>query len=351
MIEVTNLTKQYGKKRAVDNISFSVDAGEILGFLGPNGAGKSTTMNILTGYISSTSGTVKIDGIDILEEPLKAKKKIGYLPEMPPLYVDMTVEKYLRFMYELKKVTLPRDAHINEICQTVKIEDVKHRLIKNLSKGYRQRVGLAQALLGYPEVLILDEPTVGLDPQQIIEIRNLIRDLGQKHTIILSSHILPEVQAVCDRVIVIAHGKLVANDTPDHLTIGLSQNKLQVTVEGDEQTILQTLQNVEHVLQVSKLKENADGSLVFSVEAESDQDIRRQLSFALAQAQLGLLSLQVEAMSLEDVFLELVENESKDTQLDEQTEETADEEPAEVFSVDGQSESDSSNVSSEGREE
>ena len=197
MIEVKNLKKRYGNKLAVNDVSFTVENGEILGFLGPNGAGKSTTMNIITGYLSSTEGTVTIDGCEILEDPIGAKSKIGYLPEFPPLYPDMTVIKYLEFMYDLKKVKLPKKAHIAEVCDLVKITHVKDRVIKNLSKGYKQRVGLAQALLGNPELLILDEPTVGLDPKQIIEIRNLIKSLGKKHTVILSSHVLPEVQATC----------------------------------------------------------------------------------------------------------------------------------------------------------
>ena len=217
MIEVTNLVKKYGKHTAVNNISFTVKEGEILGFLGPNGAGKSTTMNMITGYIASTEGTVTIDGHDILEEPEKAKKFIGYLPEQPPLYFDMTVLEYMKFAADLKKI--PKDkkkAMIEEVMDMVKITDMKNRLIKNLSKGYRQRVGLAQAILGYPEVIILDEPTVGLDPKQIIEIRDLIKSLKKKHTVILSSHILSEVSAVCDYVLIISHGKLVASDTPDN---------------------------------------------------------------------------------------------------------------------------------------
>ena len=203
MIEVVNLSKHYGDKKAVDGISFKAESGEILGFLGPNGAGKSTTMNILTGYISSTDGKALIDGIDILENPIKAKQKIGYLPEIPPLYVDMTVKEYLCYVYDLKKCKLPRNTHLADICRLVKIENVYNRIIKNLSKGYKQRVGLAQALVGNPPVLILDEPTVGLDPNQIIEIRTLIKKLGRNHTVILSSHILSEVQAVCDRIVVI----------------------------------------------------------------------------------------------------------------------------------------------------
>ena len=213
MIEVKNLTKHYGDKKAVDDISFKVKDGEILGFLGPNGAGKSTTMNMLTGYISSTSGTVNINGVDILDDPIKAKANIGYLPEIPPLYIDMTVKAYLNFVFDLKKCKLPRKTHLRDICDLCKITDVKDRIIKHLSKGYKQRVGLAQALIGNPPVLILDEPTVGLDPKQMVEIRNLIKKLGRNHTVILSSHILSEIQMVCDRVIIINKGKIAADDT------------------------------------------------------------------------------------------------------------------------------------------
>ena len=241
MIEVKNLTKRYGTNVALDNVSFSVEEGKILGFLGPNGAGKSTTMNIITGYLSSTEGTVTVGGYDILENPNEAKKLIGYLPELPPLYMDMTVKEYLNFMYDLKKVTLPREKHIQEICRLVKIQNVYKRLIGNLSKGYKQRVGIAQALLGNPPVLILDEPTVGLDPKQIIEIRRLIKDLGRNHTVILSSHILPEVQAVCERVIIINNGKLVADGATDRLAHDLSaDHRLIIRVAGPENDVTGT---------------------------------------------------------------------------------------------------------------
>ena len=212
MIKIDHLVKHFGDKKAVNDISFTVEAGEIVGFLGPNGAGKSTTMNILTGYLSSTSGSAIIDGVDILENPMEAKKKIGFLPEQPPLYLDMTVEEYLNFVYELKGCTLSRKKHLAEICEVVKITNVYKRMIKNLSKGYKQRVGIAQALIGNPKVIIFDEPTIGLDPKQIIEIRNLIKTLGRDHTVILSTHILPEAQAVCDRIIIINEGKVVANE-------------------------------------------------------------------------------------------------------------------------------------------
>ena len=232
MIEVRNLTKHYGDKRAVNDISFTVEDGEILGFLGPNGAGKSTTMNMLTGYISSTSGQALINGVDILENPIKAKSFIGYLPELPPLYLDMTVKGYLNYVYDLKKCHLPRRAHLTEVMTLCKVNDVKDRIMKNLSKGYKQRVGLAQALIGNPPVLILDEPTVGLDPKQILEIRTLIKKLGKNHTVILSSHILSEIQAVCDRIIIINKGQIAAHDTTDNLSTNETSR-----IESDSATI------------------------------------------------------------------------------------------------------------------
>ena len=245
MIEVRNLTKHYGDKIAVNDISFTVEDGEILGFLGPNGAGKSTTMNMLTGYISSTSGTALINGIDILDDPIKAKANIGYLPEIPPLYIDMTVKSYLNFIFDLKKCKLPRKAHLSDICELCKVTDVKDRIIKHLSKGYKQRVGLAQALIGNPPVLVLDEPTVGLDPKQIIEIRNLIKKLGRTHTVILSSHILSEIQAVCDRVIIINKGEIAADDTADNLSKKISaDHRLIVRIEGKKDEILYELRKI-----------------------------------------------------------------------------------------------------------
>lgn len=235
MITISNLTKKYGDKYALDNISFNVKKGEVLGFLGPNGAGKSTTMNIITGYISYTDGSVNIDGYDILENPIEVKKKIGYLPEIPPLYLDMVVWDYLEFVYELKKIkTEDEKSHIQQVIDMVKIDNVKNRKIANLSKGYRQRVGLAGALIGDPEILILDEPTVGLDPKQIIEIRNVIKELGKEKTVILSSHILSEISAVCDRVIIINKGKFVAEDTPKNLSDKLGDNKKMLfRISGD----------------------------------------------------------------------------------------------------------------------
>ena len=251
MIEVKHLTKQYGDKLAVNDISFTVEDGEILGLLGPNGAGKSTTMNMLTGYISSTSGQALINGIDILEDPIKAKAQIGYLPELPPLYLDMTVMGYLNFVYDLKKCKLPRRSHLKDVCNLCRISDVSGRVIKHLSKGYRQRVGLAQALINNPPILILDEPTVGLDPKQIIEIRTLVKKLGKKHTVILSSHILSEVQEVCDRVVIINHGQIAANDTIDNLSKAVSGvNRLVVRISGPKNEVLQAIRTIDDVTKV-----------------------------------------------------------------------------------------------------
>ena len=314
MIEVVNLSKHYGEKKAVDNISFKAEDGEILGFLGPNGAGKSTTMNMLTGYISSTSGKALIDGIDILEDPVKAKSKIGYLPEIPPLYVDMTVKEYLYFVYDLKKCKLPRISHLKDICNLVKIDDVYDRVIKNLSKGYRQRVGLAQALVGNPKTLILDEPTVGLDPKQIIEIRSLIRKLGKNHTVILSSHILSEVQAVCDKIVVINEGKIVANDTEENLSTKLSgDNTLYVTIEGDKgdtDKITRMLQRLEGVSQVHFAGEHKNGSADFRIETKDNCDIRKELFTKTAENGWYILEMKSCELNLEDIFLRLTMGEN-----------------------------------------
>ena len=283
MIEVKNLVKQYGSKRAVDDISFTINKGEILGFLGPNGAGKSTTMNMITGYLSSTSGTVLIDGHDILEEPLEAKKHIGYLPELPPLYLDMTVKEYLGFVYELKKCTLPREQHLAEICRTVKIEHVYGRLIKNLSKGYKQRVGVAGALVGAPDVLILDEPTVGLDPQQIIDIRNLIKDLGKKHT-----------------------------DTPDNLSRSLAGNtKLQARIVGPQSEVVAAVSAMDGVARVLPLGEKTDGSVEYTIEPEEGKDVRAGLFDLLSKQGWQMLGLKGSEMSLEDIFLHLIQDDAQ----------------------------------------
>lgn len=306
MIEVSHLTKRYGDKYAVNDISFSVNEGEILGFLGPNGAGKSTTMNMLTGYLSSNEGTVKIAGIDILEEPNNAKKHIGYLPEIPPLYTDMTVKEYLNFIYDLKGCKLKRDAHIQEICSLVKIAGVYGRVIKNLSKGYRQRVGFAQALIGNPDVLILDEPTVGLDPKQIIEIRSLIKHLGKKHTVILSSHILPEVQSVCDRIIIINQGKIVADDTEVNLSNSIvRRHRIEARIAGPEDAVLKTVSGMSGVKKVTPLGSKEPDSFDFRIETEEGKDVRRELFTVLSDRGWPLLSLDSGEMTLEDIFLKL----------------------------------------------
>lgn len=309
MVEIKNLTKKYGDNLAVDNISFTVSKGEILGFLGPNGAGKSTTMNILTGYLSCTSGEVKIDGYDILDNPIEAKKRIGYLPEHPPLYMDMTVSEYLDFVYDLKGVKEERTEHLSKIMDAVKITDVKNRLISNLSKGYKQRVGLAQAMVGNPEVLILDEPTVGLDPKQIIEIRDVIKKLGRDHTVILSSHILQEVNAICERVIIINKGKLVASDTAENLGKSISnENKFQLRVAGDERSILDALEGISGIKYIKSLGRKEAGSIDFIVEAEPNVDVRTPIFNALAQCGLPILAMQALDLSLEDIFLEVTQN-------------------------------------------
>ena len=285
MIEVKNLVKDYGKHHAVKDISFSVPDGQIVGLLGPNGAGKSTTMNIMTGYISATSGEVKIGGYDILEQPLQAKRLIGYLPEIPPLYEDMTVEEYLNFICDLKGIRkkAEKEASINEVTEAVKISDMRKRLIKNLSKGYKQRVGLAQALIGNPPLLILDEPTVGLDPNQIIEIRSLIKSLGEKHTIILSSHILSEVNAVCDYVLIIDKGTLVAEDTPEHLSEDFSDtDSIILSVKGEKEKIESVLKTSKYIKDYKITGEKEDIVDVQAKTATKD-DIRDNLFFEFAE--------------------------------------------------------------------
>ena len=313
MIEVSNLVKKYGDHTAVDHLSFQIEKGKIYGFLGPNGAGKSTTMNMITGYIASTEGKVMIDGHDILEEPEAAKKCIGYLPEMPPLYFDMTVLEYMKFAADLKKIPRnQKDKQIKEVMDMVKITDMKDRLIKNLSKGYRQRVGLAQAILGYPEVIILDEPTVGLDPKQIIEIRDLIKGLKQKHTVILSSHILSEVRAVCDYVLIISHGKLVASDTPDNLErLAAGSNSLLMKVKGEKDTIRKALETIEGVTGVEMSYDSDEELWKTKVSIQENVDIREKVFYAMAKANCPIYEMQVKRVSLEDVFLEITEGEKK----------------------------------------
>ena len=298
MIEVTGLSKRYGTHLAVKDVSFNIDKGEIIGFLGPNGAGKSTIMNILTGYLSLTQGKVVIDGYDITEYPEDAKRRIGYLPEIPPLYTDMKVREYLNFIYDLKKVKFPKKPHIDEILRLVKIDNVQNRLIKNLSKGYRQRV----------DVLILDEPTVGLDPKQIIEIRNLISRLGRNHTIILSSHILSEIQAVCKRVIIINKGQIIADDTPENLSDKLSSDhSIVARVVCSEQDMLDALKTVKGVKEVSSLGRKEDGSFDFLIDPQPGADIRGAVSERIASRGKTLLALTSNKVSLEQIFLRLTE--------------------------------------------
>lgn len=309
MIEVKNLTKRYGTHCAVNNISFRIGEGEILGFLGPNGAGKSTTMNILTGYLSATEGTVTINGHDILEEPNAAKANIGYLPEIPPLYLDMTVREYLDFVYDLKKCALPRVKHITEICKVMKIENVYGRLIKNLSKGYRQRVGMAQALIGNPPVIILDEPTVGLDPNQIVEMLSLIKTLGKHHTVILSSHILSEIEAVCNRVIIINKGEIIADDSAENLSATVSgDRRLQVRIAGPANETAALIRSIGGVTSVDSLGSKEIGTEDFLIDIAPNADIRRDLFERLAQRGWPLLYSKAMAMSLEDIFINLTQN-------------------------------------------
>ena len=302
MIEVTNLCKRYGGVKAVDGVSFTAESGEVVGLLGPNGAGKSTTMNIITGYLGATSGDVLIDGVDILETPKAAKAKIGYLPELPPLYQDMTVQRYLEFVFDLKKVRLPKKEHVSEVMEVVKISDVAGRVIRNLSKGYRQRVGLAGALMGNPPVLILDEPTVGLDPKQIIDIRKLIKSLGKKHTIIFSSHVLSEVSAVCDRIVMINNGKIVADAKTDELSEAVSgSGVLILEAEGSASAVRDAVSSVDGVTRVT-----AKGK-TYTVEYESGRDVRRGIFNALAKAGCPILMMRPGGLTLEESFLKLTE--------------------------------------------
>ena len=309
MIQIEHLVKNYGSNCAVDDISLSIGEGEIVGFLGPNGAGKSTTMNILTGYLSSTSGRVSVAGIDVLGDPLNAKKQIGYLPEQPPLYLDMTVDEYLSFNYELKGCKLPREAHIGEVCEVVRIGDVRKRVIKNLSKGYRQRVGIAGALIGSPKVIIFDEPTVGLDPKQIIEIRSLIRDLGRDHTIILSTHILQEVQAVCDRIVIINKGKIVADEKTENINRAVQSNRrFNVKICGPNREVLSALKAMNGMIYAETLPERDGDAYVYTIESEVGVDIRKRLFNMLAEKGWPMIGLESLGMSLEDIFITIVDD-------------------------------------------
>ena len=313
MIEVTNVTKRYGTHTAVDDVSFRVEAGEVVGFLGPNGAGKSTTMNIITGFLSATDGTVTVDGIDVLEDPIGAKRTLGYLPELPPLYVEMTVRDYLRFVARVKGVDrADRDDANDEIMRSVGIEHVADRMIRNLSKGYRQRVGLGQALVGDPKALILDEPTIGLDPHQIIEMRDLVRTLGQKRTVILSSHILPEVSAVCERIIIISHGKIVASDTAENLGKALAgSGRFSVRIKGTADAAQAALRDVSGV---ESARVTGQSEAVGTVDLEVDTgeaDPREAIFYALADAKLPLFGMRSLEVTLEEIFLQLTEDDSE----------------------------------------
>ena len=311
MIEINHLVKKYGSHVAVDDLSLTVEPGKIYGFLGPNGAGKSTTMNIITGYLAATSGEVKINGFDVLKQPEEVKKCVGYLPELPLLYMDMTVKEYLDFVAELKKLEKSlRAGYVKEAMKITKTEEVSGRLIRNLSKGYRQRVGFAQAVLGYPEILILDEPTVGLDPKQIIEIRDLIKELGKKHTIILSSHILSEISAVCDHVFIISHGKLVASDSTENLLERMTgAQEIELLVKAEEDTAETAIREVAQVERCEKTESKEDGAVQLLVTAKKDADVREAIYHTCVEHHMPILEMKAASKSLEDVFLELTSQE------------------------------------------
>lgn len=321
MIEVRNLVKKYGNHLAVDHLNFTVESGQIYGFLGPNGAGKSTTMNIMTGYLGATEGEVLINGHNILDEPEAAKHFIGYLPEMPPLYVDMKVREYLTFVAELKKIPkAEREEQIDKVIHMVQLGDVEERLIRNLSKGYKQRVGLAQAILGFPEIIILDEPTVGLDPKQIIEIRQLIRELAKEHTVILSSHILAEIQEVCDYIMIISKGHLVASDTPENLEKALSnQRQTELVAKGEMEKVQQILEGLEGLQKVEVTEGKEEGTTRVTFTSNPGTDSKEELFYAFAEAKCPLLQIVDSQTSLEDVFLELIkgnENQEEEEEHD-----------------------------------
>lgn len=313
MIKVEHLVKRYGNRNVVDDLSFTVEKGQIVGFLGPNGAGKSTTMNMITGYISATEGTIEIDGVDIFDEPEKAKKKIGYLPEMPPLYPDMLVREYLNFVCDLKKVKKDKkEQMISKVMRRTKITDVSERLIKNLSKGYKQRVGFAGAMIGDPEILIFDEPTVGLDPKQILEIRDLIRDLSEKHTILLSSHIMQEVSAVCNQIIIINEGKMIVKDTPENISSHIEQtNELTLEVKGNKELIRSTLETVEHLEDCKVADTDQEDVCRVSIMAAADNDVREDVFYALAGNKCAILEMHTKEPTLEESFIRLTGNGSR----------------------------------------
>lgn len=307
MIEVKNLVKRFGEHFAVDDVSFTIGDGEIVGFLGPNGAGKSTTMNMITGYLSATSGTAVIDGYDIFEDSIEAKKQIGFLPEQPPLYVDMTVWEYLSFVYDLKRCEFNKKKHLDEVCEAVKIQDVKNRLIRNLSKGYKQRVGIAGALVGNPKTIILDEPTVGLDPKQIIDIRALIRNLGKKHTVILSTHIMQEVQAVCERIIVINQGKIIADEKTASFNNAVNQtSRYRVKIAGPQRDVLRHIRSLVGIVSCEVYGEREGDAFSYDIESAKNVDIRKSLFRALAEKGWPIMGMEPIGMELEDIFLKLI---------------------------------------------
>lgn len=325
MIEIKNISKKYGQNQAVSNLSFVVEDGLITGFLGPNGAGKSTTMNIMTGYIAPTSGTVLINGIDILKEPEKAKEQIGYLPEQPPVYTDMTVREYLKFVAELKGVpSKQREEQVDQVEALVELLDVENRLIRNLSKGYRQRVGLAQAIVGFPPIIILDEPMVGLDPKQIIEIRDLIKKLKENHTVILSSHILSEINMVCDKIVIISGGKLVAYDTPDKLLEQSStETEIDLTAKGDTSAVSDILAKIEGIsYNVTKDKNDKDFCKAV-IKSENNASLGEQIFFAFADSRIPIVEMHRNSHSLEEIFLELTDSDT-DSEISEETDDAGD---------------------------
>lgn len=331
IVEVKNLTKKYGNHTAVSDLSFEIEKGKIYGFLGPNGAGKSTTMNIMTGCLAATKGEVLIGGFDIFEQPVQAKKLIGYLPELPPLYTDRTPREYLKFVAEAKGVKGKEiAAQVKEVMEETQITDVADRIIKNLSKGYKQRVGIAQALLGNPEVIILDEPTVGLDPRQIIEIRDLIKELGKNHTVILSSHILSEVQAVCETIMIISKGKMVACDTPENLEKMFSGSiSVNLTVEATKSEVKNILKKVKDIKNIEITEDGKVCHVVIETNSDDDSEICKNIFFAFAEAKKAILKMNPSSASLEEIFLELTDRDEEpdeESEDDEDTEEINDEE-------------------------
>ena len=313
MIEVKNVTKKYGKAVAVDDISFEIKEGEIVGLLGPNGAGKSTTMNMLTGFIEQTEGEIIVDGYNMLKKPKKAKKEIGYMPEGVPLYMDLTVKEFVTYMAEIKKVNKKeRKEKVEKIIEQTGLKDVEKKLVKNLSRGYKQRVSMAGALVGEPKILILDEPTVGLDPKQITEIRNLIKDLGKTHTIILSSHILSEVSQICNKVIIINKGKIVAVDTPENLENKVSDNNMiYVTVEDKDNKIESVKEKVQGIEKIELIKNNEDGTKEYVIETVKDTDIRKKIFAELAKENITIFEMKKADSTLEDAFMKLIEGGNK----------------------------------------